>query len=82
MLRSGSSSNFWGLTHIQTFFEVREEKIVKSKRTNFSIQISGVEKAPRRADWPSWVVNMLLTLRKFVQASLNYDKANASSTLN
>ena len=40
------------------------------------------KRPPWRADWPSRVVNMLLTLRKFVQASLNYDKANASSTLN
>ena len=44
---------------------------------------------PWGGDWPSWVVNMLLTLRKFVQpvdqrlnSSLNYDKANASSTVN
>ena len=35
LLRSGSSSNYWGLTHIQTFFEVRRRKNSEEQENKF-----------------------------------------------
>ena len=48
---------------------LRAEKLNKFLNLDLS-QWCGSFRNPWGGDWPSWVVNMLLTLRKFVQAAL------------